>query len=79
MKPKTQKAIETIDFNIQMFERNIRPDVHPDCLAHGKARVAELRKERAEILAWDADPTVKLSYHAAMWMYEMPAWGYKGT
>jgi hypothetical protein len=79
MKPQVQEAIRVVDSNIEMFKGYVRPNIHPEYLARVKASLAQLQQDREELLAWDADPTVKLSYHALMWMCKMPAWGYKGT
>lgn len=72
MQAAVEQAIKKIDFNIDMFSK-YQPTPHV------VGTLQNLRNEREELLAWDKDPAVKLSYHAKQWMFEMPAWGYKGT
>jgi len=69
-----EKALAKIDFNINMFESYAASP-------HVVSTLERLRSDRAALVAYANNERTResLPYSAAEWLWEMPAWGTRGT
>lgn len=71
---KALSALKKVDFNINMFESYKATDYVTNTLINLRAQKQELLRYAKEEIEYE-----DLTYESKMWMFEMPAWGYKGT